>query len=273
MSSYPSCVYIPRVLMQRTEKFIANFMDLHGYGKVVSVDFVNLDPESSRYKSAFVHFHDQKGDPTFWRHISNGLAYRIETDIVMPDGSLPVPTGEFWICSKAHNPIPRTNMNIHQVVATCSNHERFIAEHANTILKQARTIQEQTETIQRLEQTVQGIHDVLYQIVGGIYAQDTQAFMISRHWARLFPHDKKLLEAAEQEVVTQEQQHNIWPTTRQGDEHQQRIELLEKQVQILSQNMLPPPVYVHPINHQELNYLLPHSPGKTETSMDKTYNV
>jgi hypothetical protein len=270
MSSYSSCVYIARVLTQRTENFIANFMDQHGYGKVVSVDFV-INPESSRYKSAFVHFHDQRGDPTFWARISNGLICRIETDIVMPDGSQPVPTGEFWICSKAHNPIPRTNMNIHQVVATCSNHERVIVEHANTIRKQAHTIQEQTETIQRLEQTVQGMHDVLYQIVGGIYAQDTQAFMISSHWARLFPHEKKLQEAAEQEVVTQE--HNIWPTTRQGDEHQQRIELLEKQVQILSQNMLPPPVYVHPINHEDLNNLIPHCAGKTETSMDKTDNV
>lgn len=269
ISRVPCAIYISNVLKYHTEDSIRNYMHKHDYGDVDSVDFIVpnqrpgfIEPESHPYyKSAFVHFRNQRGNPIFWERILNGERYRISVIRYLPDGTQNYnPSGEWWNCSKAHRPVPRTIMNIHQVVANCRHLEQVVQTQTATIQQQTVTIQQHAETIQRLEQTVQGIHRVVHQLVGGLYSQHTQDFMIQLHLNELFPHRHP---DPEPELTEQEKEQtpNIWPTTRQGDEHQHRITLLEKQIQILSQNILPP---LNPIQ-EDIQPLLPPTTDESTT--------
>jgi hypothetical protein len=245
----PCSVYISRVFKHHTLESISQYMKQHGYGDVDSVDFIDANqrpgfiepkPTDPHYKSAFVHFRNQQGDPVFWRHIANGERYRIDVIPYLPDGTPNYkPSREWWVCYKAHHPVPRTHMNIHQVVANCRHLELII--------------QTQNDTIQRLNKSIHGVNSVLYQLVTGLYSPHTQQFMRERHFNYLFPE----LEPYPQPELTEQQETNMWSTTLQCERLQHRITLLETQIQTLSQHISPPPLYIHPIEPDDLIPLLP----------------
>jgi hypothetical protein len=75
------------------------------------------------------------------------------------------------------------------------------------------------EKIETQEKTVKAIHTTVGQLLGGLFNQSTQEDILTIHLNNLFEEKPK-------EVNNQKKIKNIWPTTRQGDEHEIQIKEL-----------------------------------------------
>ena len=82
--------------------------------------------------------------------------------------------------------------------------------------------EEPESRIDILEKKISSVQDELYQIVGGIYNQQTQSNVIDNHLSQIY-HGKT-------SVAIDEEKESIWPTTRQGDANEEEIKLLKQQV-------------------------------------------
>jgi|LauGreDrversion2_2_1035103.scaffolds.fasta_scaffold02344_1 hypothetical protein len=130
-------IYIPRMMTSWTEKGVIDVMERFSIGLVNRVDFtpVNAGPgfrESAddTVMSAFVHFdfpyimEDKRYqlygmdncNNMFWKTIEEDNAYRLQ-----------ISRREYWICLKNRDPVPRTRMNIHQIVENCRFLENIVA--------------------------------------------------------------------------------------------------------------------------------------------------
>ena len=209
-----SSIYIPRMSYEHTEESVRRVMEYFRIGTVEYVDFtpINKKPGFGEnadqvVKSAFVHFVPHLFSTVtigeqeeFWTHIDNGDSRKLQVN-----------SREYWICLKNKNPVQRTMMNIHQVV-----------ENAHYLEK---TIKEQASTIKKLEEKMEGVRDVVYQLLGGLYSHNTQSGTLLKHCDVLFA---KKPESYEKDT-------SIWtkyPTTRQGDSNEERIEKLEEKMEI-----------------------------------------
>jgi len=82
----------------------------------------------------------------------------------------------------------------------------------------------QLERIKEIEEKLQGVHEVVYNLVGGLFCQKEQCEVIDNHLSHLFPNSNG-------EIISEPtSKWTIWPTTRQGDECERRLEALEKQL-------------------------------------------
>jgi hypothetical protein len=193
-------------------------------GRVSRIDFtcINKKPGFGEnvddvVKSAFVHFdslYDNLKTTGLLINFKNNMSYRFH----------PTAIDEYWILLKAKNPIPDTLMNNAQIVENC----RYLEKK----------VQDQDETIKKLEEKLEAVHQVVYQLVGGLFNHATQARILDEHVNMMFPNaryhcDKELED-------THKWTH--WPTTRQGDECERRIEALEQQIQSMT-NFDPESVY------------------------------
>lgn len=225
MSIYSS-IYIPRMDMVHTEESIRQVMEHYNIGTVKYVDFtpINKRPGFGEnvdqvVKSAFVHFSDpwfysdkichyqtefQPKNEHFWSVLANGESHKLQVSI-----------REYWICLKNKNPVQRSMMNIHQVV-----------ENARYLEK---TIEEQATKIKNLEEKMEGLHNVVYQLVGGLFNHGTQSGTLDTYCDVLF-NEKQNIYENDTSIWTH------WPTTRQGDSNEDRIEKLEKQLNSMLQD-------------------------------------
>ena len=223
-------IYIPRMSTKWTEASIRNVMSLNGIGTVSYVDFTPINKKpgfgedvDSVVVSAFVHFSDPiiHEDGTynstiynsyfmnrmFWDTIESGKPYKITLD-----------TSEYWICLKNKSPIKRSLMNIHQVVENGRYLENLITEQANEI-------KNLKEIVEKQEGIITGVHDVVYQLIGGLYCQNSQSGMINTHLSVMgISHSNNPSDYENSHPFT------IWPTTRQGDDNSRRIEQLEQAI-------------------------------------------
>ncbi len=246
-------IYIPRMAAHHTEQSVRNIMVSFQVGTVVRVDFtpINKKPGFGEkvddvVKSAFVHFSDPipspdgwiyfntrsyNGNEEFWEAIVTGQSYRLQ-----------VSPREYWICLMNKNPVQNTMMNIHQVVENGRHLENLI-EKQNDEIKNLR------EIIDKQSKTIEGIHHCIYQLVGGLYCQSTQAKMIDQHLEVL---------GFENCDINSKNTHpsGIWPTTRQGDSNQKRIEELENTIREML--LYPGQARITPIfnDDQQDDYLL-----------------
>jgi hypothetical protein len=229
-------IYIPRMSTKWTEAGVKNFMGDLRIGTVSRVDFtpINKKPGFSEktnedFMSAFIHFSDPyvyndhyvfrfemyMGNQRFWDEIENNRPYKLYT---------PIGVGEYWICLKNKNPVQRTMMNIHQVVENGRHLESLVSE-------QAEEIKNLKETVAELEKRITGVHNVVYQLIGGLHCQRTQENIIHLHLDVLNgrPHSNE-------EPPSQHPSGN-WPTTRQGDENSEKIKKLEERLTILEEDL------------------------------------
>jgi chaperonin cofactor prefoldin len=213
-------------------------MEYYRIGTVEGVDFtpINKQPGFGEnvdqvVKSAFVHFSShlfstdklyphqrpQLSNDDFWSHLDNQIRNEdFWTHIDNGDSrKLQINSREYWICLKNKNPVQRSMMNIHQVV-----------ENARYLEK---TIEEQASTIKKLEEKVEAIRQVVYQMLGGLYNHETQSGTLNDYCDVLFAEKPK----------SYENNTSIWtqyPTTRQGDSNEERIEKLEQQLNSMLQD-------------------------------------
>jgi uncharacterized coiled-coil protein SlyX len=76
-----------------------------------------------------------------------------------------------------------------------------------------------------LKENLEATQLTLHQLIGGLYNQRTQKKMLSKHTVCLF--------SLNQDDDDEDFEENKWPTTRQGDENEERIKKLEENIDVL----------------------------------------
>ena len=169
---YVYSFYIPRINTHYLEEHVRYLFQETGIGMVQRVDFAPINPRPgfganvhNVVRSAFVHF---------TLIYNTDLANRIiaTTDAGQSYGFY-VSEQQYWILLKAHNPVPTTMMNIHQVVDNCRVLEESVSEKSNSTEKR---FEEQATRIAQLEATVakqsgdiDRLQQTIYQIIGELY--------------------------------------------------------------------------------------------------------
>jgi len=228
-------IYIPRMSVLHTEEVVINVMFNLRIGTVTRVDFVPINKKpgfvekfDDVYKAAFVHFYlplPIYDGPPLPAEDTAGLCPRNQSvwDMLAADEPFRVnvsPT-EYWVILRNKNPVPETMMNIHQVVENGRHLESLIE-------KQNKKIEEQDATIKNLEAKLDGIHQCVYQLIGGLFNQGNQRDILEEHINCLFP---GTTHEYTEDALPEKNKWAIYPTTRQGDECENRIEALEQQIQ------------------------------------------
>jgi len=212
MSSITS-IYIPRMSVNVTEDQVIMEFDKFRIGQVRRVDFTPIVKRpgfgadvDSVVKSAFVHFrHYYYNELTLeiMRKIIDGESHRIR-----PACS----TNEYWLLLKSTNPIPDTMMNPAQIVENC----RILENKVDA----------QALIIEKLEEKLERVHSVVYQLLGGLYCHETQSDALDGNIDVLF-NTKTTPE------VPDTSEWGGYPTTRQGDECERRLAVLEEELAVL----------------------------------------
>ena len=89
-------------------------------------------------------------------------------------------------------------------------------------------VEEPETKIDSLEKKLGGVEDVVYQLLGGLFNQRTQSDILDSHLCSL--RGTRYLGSGVNED-------SIWPTTRQGDKHEEEIKLLKEQVSRLEDTL------------------------------------
>lgn len=97
--------------------------------------------------------------------------------------------------------------------------EQFLRNQLHHRLQQSSKDKDK-EKIDSLEQKINRVDNAVYQLIGGLFNQKTQSDMIDLHLCGLS--GVKYRGKIDQDT--------IWPTTRQGDQHEEEIKLLKQQV-------------------------------------------
>ena len=206
--------YIPRISTKYEKKDVKTIFSELNIGKVKRVDFTPINKKqgfmeqnnNSPMNSAFVHMKSIDSNP-FTQSIFKKLYVDSEGFKIYPEND----NNYYWLLLKNNNPIEDTLMNKHQIVENC----RFL-EHK---------IEEQADIIKNLENKLAGVQNVVEQLVGGLYSHTTQTESISIHRNELHRTDYS------RQFKNYRKNTNRWdhyPTTRQGDSNEKRIEYLEK---------------------------------------------
>jgi len=213
-------IYIPRLSTSVTEYFVREELE-KVIGNVYRVDFTPINKKPGfteivdyEFRSAFIHFQ---------RHYTNKETIEILKKLERGESHKFYPTCilEYWILLKAKNPIQQTMMNNSQIVENC----RYLEAK----------VEEQQETIKNLEDKLDGIHRVVYELVGGLFNGKTQAGSYHTNVNLLFPDE--IIEAKDTGKWS------FWPTTRQGDANESKIEKLENKIALLLGEPIDPNVF------------------------------
>jgi hypothetical protein len=217
-----------------TEEAVINIMFNLRIGTVTRVDFVSIGQKpgfkeiiDDNYKAAFVHFYlpnPRYDGPPLPEYAHENLCLRNQYVWDMLDADEPcrvkVSPSEYWIFLRNNNPVPQTMMNIHQVV----ENGRYLE---NIVLEQNKKLEQQDATIKKLESKLNGIHTVVYQLIGGLFNQGNQRDILGEHSKCLFPETTQEYTC---DALPEKNKWTIYPTTRQGDECERRVEALEQTV-------------------------------------------
>lgn len=221
--------YIPRVSIRTTRKdIIKNFTNI---GNVTSFDFI---PANNRrgftekmggdYGSAIVHISDlstQGKELTNWM-IRTGRAHKLY--LVQEDMN----NNEYWWLLKAKTSNQDTMPSPAQIVKNYRFLERKEKVQTRILEEQSQILEEQAATIRHLNQRLDGVHKVVEQLVGGLFCQNSQSKIMRLHMRGLYPEDY----GYKRSRFIDDSNYHKWgsfPTTRQGDECDERISALEKE--------------------------------------------
>jgi hypothetical protein len=247
-------IYIPRMSVIHTEESVINVMFNLRIGTVSRVDFIPINKKpgfvekfDDVYKSAFVHFYlplPRYEGPPLPAEDTAGLCLRNQYIWDMLDTDEPcrvkVSPNEYWFILQNKNPVSETMMNIHQVVENGRHLEGLIE-------KQNKKLEEQDTTIKKLETKLDGVHALVYQLIGGLFNQGNQRDILEEHFKCLFP---ETIPEYTEDALPEKNKWTIYPTTRQGDECERRVEALEQQIR----DMLKFDFHDEPSHHYEEDY-------------------
>ena len=223
--SAPITIYIPRMSSFVTEAEIKTAFEYGGIGQVSRVDFIRIDQKQGftesttemTVKSAFVHFdyyYNFEKTTNLIRNIGNGESHKFYS---LCDRG-------YWLLLKAKKQIQATMMNRHQIVDNCRVLEAKVEEQATQIAA--------------LQSQLENTNYVVYNLLGGLFCQRTQGLPLRDHLAILHGEmeigstsDKEQKKFMEE--LSTKSKWTIWPTTRQGDSNEERIQVLEARIEKL----------------------------------------
>ena len=82
---------------------------------------------------------------------------------------------------------------------------------------------------------------VIYQLVGGLFNQKTQNGIVNEHISQLCgtKHEHAVEDEEDEEDEDEDEEYgSIWPTTRQGDEHEERLRKMEEIMKNIEERVL-----------------------------------
>ena len=212
-------IYIPRLQSNVTEDFIKYVFCSTSVGEVARVDFTPINKKpgfgenvDNVVKSAFVHFsfftNISYTDPEFGNKVREGNGYKFYPETLQG----------YWLLLPAKNPIQQTMMNNSQIVENGRYLETKLEEQEAKLTEQAQTIQE-------LQKKLDGVQYVVYQLLGGLFNQSNQGEILKNHLSSLFSEPR----VRNRNEDPDNSKWEFWPTTRQGDENEEKIKCLQKE--------------------------------------------
>ena len=222
-------IFISRMSVLHTEKSVTNVMFELRIGTVSRVDFVPINKKpgfvenfDDVYKSAFVHFYlpTEDAPKNKHNHVYPRNKYIWDMIVAGEPCRIHVTPTEYWFIFCNHRPVPNTMMNIHQVVENGRHLEGLVE-------KQNKKLEEQDATIKKLEAKLDGVHAIVYQLIGGLFNHGNQRDILEEHTKCLFPDTKNEYTC---DALPEKNKWTIYPTTRQGDDCEKRVEELEQTV-------------------------------------------
>jgi len=85
---------------------------------------------------------------------------------------------------------------------------------------------EQKRRVKELEAQIENVRETVHQLLGGLFNQETQSDILNQHVDRLFGRTTYVENIVD--TIPNPNMWDIWPTTRQGDFNEKRIEKLER---------------------------------------------
>ena len=207
-------VYIPRIHNSFTDFSVTTFFERNQVGRVERVDFTPFKSDEHKgYRQAFVHFSplrktnavlkeiEQEGSCRFYpyRQYSNAL----NSDISEKQQN------EYWILLKNNAPIPKTELNIHQLA-----HNQKLMEE-----REAQMVQKMEQMTQKMEKMEENM---------GLIMQINEKFAnVSHLYERLWLDVEKLLKKTDKNVTDiADCNHSVWELTqnfKRADEKVNRV--------------------------------------------------
>jgi hypothetical protein len=211
--------YIPRMNISYDKTQVKNELEAKINCVVERIDFVSIvNPDKStnpNYRSAFIHMY--LGGYTCEEIYKTTYVEEKAYKFYLINGYF----DSYWLLLKNKNPLSETDLNLCQVVENA----RLLEERVS---KQDEIIKYQAEKLLKIE-------DTLYQLLGGLYNQSTQDVTLHHHLTYLLDNDSVGWSPANS---IEKSPWSIWPTTRQGDASEERIEELEKELIKLKEMVL-----------------------------------
>lgn len=78
---------------------------------------------------------------------------------------------------------------------------------------------------------------IIYELIGGLFNQKTQKYILNSH-IKILLKEKYFSRTDIEKEEEQEEVDSIWPTTRQGDEHEKRICKMEEIIKQLEKRII-----------------------------------
>ena len=219
-------IYIPRIKSEDCrEEYVSRVFDEAGVGKVSRVDFTSIhkragftEEHSDEELSAFVHFMQLYKNPLvglILKHIQDETPFKFFPHKTSDFGNgYKRIGGTYWMLLPNLFPVPETRMNTSQIVENCRFLEKTVADQAERIVLLGKNLANCVETVN--------------QLIGGVWNQRTQSAVIVCHQKTLFGERDPFNPETEEDQDTSKW--GIWPTTRQGDANETRIEELERKL-------------------------------------------
>ena len=218
-------IYIPRVSVCIFESHIMH--QFRDFGHICRIDFTDVNKKpgftekvNGLFKSVFIHFDAiHVTAQSIVRVLNSGQSHTFYPSCI----------NEFWILLKVKKPIQDTFMNNSQIVENCRYLEKIVEEHSRQLEAQSFVLAEQSQKLEEQSQKLEAVTGVVYQLLGGLFNQRSQAGIIGEHLHRLFPDLEVRSEFTNGSCIG-----GTWPTTRQGDELECRVTHLEAVISDMS---------------------------------------
>ena len=212
MDSQLLSFYIPRVNGKFTKTEVKNniedrFLDCN----IERIDFVSILNQDKTvnptYRSAFIHMYLRNESASFQLYKTT---YVEETAFKF---YLNNKSDSYWLILKNKFPVPETELNLSQVVENA----RLLEERVS---KQEEIIEYQATKIEKIE-------SVVYQLLGGLFNHTTQDHFLEKHLTALLDNNEVCWSPTNCKTKSK---WSHYPTTRQGDDSEIRIQELEKEL-------------------------------------------
>lgn len=194
VSSYSPrrCLYIPVMSSHFTQEWVVqsiresvlcSFDFIRKYPasmetlNIVRVDFVARKIQSDTTKSAFIHME--------WPYLDLWMdSMRDEKGQVKIFARPPMSVichSDYWFLHPAHNPVPDTQLNIHQIAENARLLEQKVTTQEEIIKNHVATIALLMDEVKTSNENISRLQEVLYQVIGAKFDHNTEADKIYRH--------------------------------------------------------------------------------------------